>query len=167
MAAAPVDEMRKAALDLSGVTPLGLHLAPHRDEAHAATDALIERRLSRVSEPTPYAIRVRDLLVGNGPPRDTDMPTVAHTLGMSARSLRRRLATEGKTYNEVVSEALAIVAKEMLRSHLTNREVAFALGFSDTPCFHRAFKRWTGQTPNGYRRGTSAGDTVHAASHDG
>ncbi|MET0339522.1 MAG: AraC family transcriptional regulator [Polyangiales bacterium] len=132
--------------------------SPNRDEdIHAAISALAERRLLRLTELTPYAVRVRDLLVRGASPHRTDMPTVARSLGMSARSLRRRLSAEGKPYNELVNEALAIMAKQLLRgTRRTIQETAFELGFSDARTFHRAFKRWTGQTPNAYRKGTIA-----------
>ncbi|MET0340147.1 MAG: AraC family transcriptional regulator [Polyangiales bacterium] len=141
------------------------HPAPHRDdEVYAVLEALADRRLLRLKESKPFAARVRDILVDGVPPRDTDMPTVARALGLSARSLRRRLASEGKPYNVVAKEAMVMVAKNMLRSKRRNWEVAQALGFSDTPSFHRAFKRWTGQTPSRYRLGTLAAERAPSAS---
>jgi AraC-like DNA-binding protein len=80
------------------------------------------------------------------------MDTVARSLGLSARSLRRRLADEDKSYAEVANEARAIVAKHLLRDkRKTIQETAYELGFSDTSTFHRAFKSWTGMTPRAYR----------------
>ncbi|MFM2416817.1 MAG: hypothetical protein RL385_1540, partial [Pseudomonadota bacterium] len=74
-------------------------------------------------------------------------------LGLSARSLRRRLSEEGLTYSAVTEEALSIVAKRLLRvGRLSIQEAAFEMGFSDTTTFHRAFRRWTGTTPSAYRK---------------
>ena len=51
-------------------------------------------------------------------------------------------------------------------SDLALSEIAFLLGFSQTAAFHRAFKRWTRQTPLQYRRtnieARSSGDAEHA-----
>ena len=80
------------------------------------------------------------------------MDAVARSLGLSARSLRRRLAMEGQTYERVADEAHAIMAKHLLTTtQLTLQETASTLGFSHMSTFHRAFKRWTGTTPLSYR----------------
>jgi AraC-like DNA-binding protein len=66
--------------------------------------------------------------------------------------LSRRLADEGKPSAEVLNEAQVLVAKHLLRDERrTIQQVAEAMGFSDASTFHRAFKRWTGMTPSGYR----------------
>ena len=121
------------------------------DDVHEALRTVAERRIYRLGQRTPYALRVRDLLVRQGP-HHTDMKEVARALGMSVRSLRRRLGAEQKPYNEILNEAFALVAKHHLRDkQLTIQETAFELGFSDTSTFHRAFKRWTGMTPSVFR----------------
>lgn len=80
------------------------------------------------------------------------MDVVASELGMSARTLRRRLRSEGLRYAELVDEALGAVAMRHLDDHeRTIEDAAFAMGFSSASSFHRAFKRWTGITPGAYR----------------
>lgn len=119
---------------------------------HEALAALIERRMTRLAQHVPYALRVRELLVERGWPAHIDMPRVARTFGLSARSLRRRLAHEGTSYSDVENEAFAIVASHvLLDEQRTIQETAYELGFSDTTTFHRAFKRATGMTPTEYR----------------
>lgn len=128
--------------------------SPHRDEdMHETLRMLAERRMSRLAHDAPYALRARELLVQLGRPARIDMATVARSLGLSVRSLRRQLASEGKSYNDVENDARADVAKHLLRDkQRTIQETAFEMGFSDTRAFHRAFKRWTGTTPNAYRQ---------------
>jgi len=122
-------------------------------EVRDALHALAERRLSRITERTPYAIRVREFLVEQGVPQRIDMKTVAAALGLSERSLRRRLADESTAYNAVVNEAFAIVAKGLLEDpRRTIQETAYRLGFSEASTFHRAFKSSTGTTPAAYRK---------------
>ena len=127
--------------------------SPGKDEdMHEALRMLAERRMSRLARDAPYALRVRELLVQRGWPERIDMATVARSLGLSVRSLRRYLVSEGKSYNDVENDARANVAKHLLRDkQRTIQETAFEMGFSDTRAFHRAFKRWTGTTPNAYR----------------
>jgi AraC-like DNA-binding protein len=127
--------------------------APNKDEdVHEALLALAERRLLHITKRMPYALRVRDFLVRYGWRERSDMESVAHALGLSVRSLRRRLSEEGKSYAAVSNEALGIVAKHLLRDkQRTIQETAYEMGFSDASAFHRAFKRWTGTTPSVFR----------------
>jgi AraC-like DNA-binding protein len=81
------------------------------------------------------------------------METLARALGLSVRSLRRRFASEGKSYSYVENDALSIVATHLLQNRqLSIQETTDAMGFSDTTAFHRAFKRWTGTTPSEYKK---------------
>jgi AraC-like DNA-binding protein len=127
--------------------------SPHKDEdVHEALSALAERRMSRLAQCVPFALRVREFLTERGWPQRVDMQTVARSLGLSVRTLRRRLSDEGKSYQDVENDALAIVAKHLLRDKGRSiQETAYEMGFSDTTTFHRAFKRWTGTTPSAYR----------------
>jgi AraC-like DNA-binding protein len=77
----------------------------------------------------------------------------AALLHISHRTLSRKLQQEGTTFKELFDDvrrraALSYVA----RRDLGLSEIAFLLGFSEAASFHRAFKRWTGQTPLEYRR---------------
>jgi AraC-like DNA-binding protein len=128
-------------------------MSPNRDEdVHDALRAIAERRIRRLTQLTPFTSRVRDLLVEQARTEQPDMNGVARALGLSRRSLRRRLVAEGSSYKAIVKEALAIVAKQYLRERgLTIQETAYEMGFADTSTFHRAFKRWTGRTPSAYR----------------
>jgi AraC-like DNA-binding protein len=132
--------------------------APHKDaDLHEALKTLAERRLLNITERTPYALRVREFLLRSGGPHKVDMDEVARAVGLSARSLRRRLSDEGKPYHDVANEALAIVAQHLLRDKgRTIQEAAYALGFSNASAFHRAFRRWTGTTPIAYRKAQRA-----------
>jgi AraC-like DNA-binding protein len=135
----------------------------HKDEdVHDALRAIAERRILRLTQHTPFTSRVRDLLVEQAHTHQSDMNRVARSLGLSRRSLRRRLVAEGSSYKLIVKEALAIVAKQYLRDRrLTIQETAYEMGFADTSTFHRAFKRWTGRTPSAYRE-THFDPPVHA-----
>lgn len=127
--------------------------ALERDEGtRDALATLVEQRLHRITQGVPYSQRIREHLLRGGWPKDTDMESVAQALGSSTRTLRRRLAEEGRSYQEVLNEALAAVATALLRKPSTIQEAAFQMGFADANTFHRAFKRWTGITPAAYLR---------------
>lgn len=127
--------------------------SPYKDEElFAALCAQARNRIARLVESAGYAQRVRDFLLQRGTPGRIDMGTVAHALGLSTRSLRRRLSSEGVSYDAVANDALASRAKHLLAvEQRTIQETAHAMGYSDTSAFHRAFKRWTGTTPSACR----------------
>ncbi|MFS8070938.1 MAG: helix-turn-helix domain-containing protein, partial [Byssovorax sp.] len=99
------------------------------------------------------AQRLRALLEGELGRVLPTLETAATRLGVSARTLRRRLQEEGTTFQDTLDETRCELAKRHLgEDKLALGEVAFLLGFSEPSAFHRAFKRWTGQTPLSYRR---------------
>ena len=80
------------------------------------------------------------------------MDSIAQNLGMSARSLRRRLSEEGTEWSVLLERARAESAKRLLASQQCSvQEAAYELGFATPAAFARAFKRWTGVSPRAYR----------------
>jgi AraC-like DNA-binding protein len=78
---------------------------------------------------------------------------VARSLGMSARTLHRRLSEEGSSYRAVlegVRRKLAVARLE--RSGDSVARIASDLGYAEPSAFFRAFQAWTGTSPSGYRR---------------
>ena len=81
----------------------------------------------------------------------------AAALHMSPRTLKRRLQEAGTSYSELLDKERCERAMLLLRSQeRTLEEVAARLGYSTVPNFARAFRRWTGQTPAGWRRASVA-----------
>jgi AraC-like DNA-binding protein len=78
---------------------------------------------------------------------------VASTLGVSARTLKRRLAAQGSSFSSIVEQQRRERALLLLQSpRLSLDDVASRLGYSSLSHFVRAFHRWTGATPAAYRR---------------
>lgn len=77
---------------------------------------------------------------------------VAAALGVSPATLRRRLAGDGTCFRELRAEVLTAQARPLLAGALDLSDVAARLGFADVRSFNRAFKAWTGQTPNEARQ---------------
>lgn len=97
--------------------------------------------------------RIRELLKSH---IGEEMPTlndVAALLYLSPQTLRRRLASEGKSYQGVKDALRRDAAIHLLLNpDLSLEDVAQHVGFSETSTFHRAFKKWTGVTPGLYRQ---------------
>jgi AraC-like DNA-binding protein len=122
------------------------------DDLYTTLSDLAERKLLRIEHGAPYAVRVHQHLVGQRSPHRVAMRQVARRLGLSVRSLHRRLAEEGQSYASLASGAAAERAKRLLSDEgRTIQEAAHALGFTKVGSFHRAFRRWTGTTPGAFR----------------
>ena len=77
---------------------------------------------------------------------------IASQLALSPRSLQRKLAGEGFSFQKLVDDARRELAEDLLsNSGYSLAEVAFLTGFSEQSAFTRAFKRWAGQTPRSFR----------------
>ncbi len=82
-----------------------------------------------------------------------NLGSVADDLAMSARSLRRALLAEGSSFSALDGEVRLLRTTRLLEStDLTIDQISSELGYSATPAFAYAFKRWTGTTPAAYRR---------------
>lgn len=126
----------------------------HADtEFHRVLEVQAETRIAQLSRKKSYAERVRDYLLYTTTNRADDMDGVARGLGLSVRTLRRRLQEEGATYGAIASEAFVALAKRLLVDEARSvEETAYAMGYSTPTSFHRAFKRWTGTTPKLFRQ---------------
>ncbi|MEM6817699.1 MAG: AraC family transcriptional regulator ligand-binding domain-containing protein [Pseudomonadota bacterium] len=77
---------------------------------------------------------------------------VASELGMSGRTLQRRLSREGVSFQNVVDGTRRELARKLLRdTDYSLAEVSFLCGFSEQSAFTRAFRRWEAKTPRDYR----------------
>lgn len=77
---------------------------------------------------------------------------VAAQLAISARTLRRRLLAEGRSFQQLLDEVRHRLALDYLRrTRMSTEDIAAALGFSDAANFRHAFKRWAGRTPGQWR----------------
>lgn len=110
--------------------------------------AVVERHRSR----TGIAARVRDQLVRVAGTPGT-VGDVAGALGLSERTLRRRLAEAGTSYRALLDEVQYSLATELLGSGaLSVDDVAVRLGYAEASSFIVAFKRWHGTTPAAFAR---------------
>jgi AraC-like DNA-binding protein len=83
---------------------------------------------------------------------EPSLERIADRLGLTPRTLQRKLQELGTSYNDVLDQMRRQLAMRYLREpQMAICEVAYLLGFSETSSFHRAFKRWTGVTPKEFR----------------
>jgi len=125
--------------------------------ADSALCALLEEHaeslLARVPQPAGFIDRVRERIGTLLPRGEASAERVASELGISTRTLRRRLSAAGTSYQQVLDEVRLELAQRTLRQPgISVNEVAFLLGFSDASAFHKAFRRWTGRSPGDYAR---------------
>ena len=81
--------------------------------------------------------------------------TVAHAAGISVRTLQRRLADAGTSYEQALAQArFGMAARLLSKTDATVLNIALDLGYSDHAHFTRAFRRWTGLSPFAYRQAT-------------
>jgi len=78
---------------------------------------------------------------------DANVEHVAKQLGLTTRSLQRRLKDEQTSFQLVREDVRRELATRYLDDNLSIAEISFLLGFSEPSAFFRAFKRWTGLTP--------------------
>lgn len=92
---------------------------------------------------------------GDGMP---SQQALAHSLGISLSTFRRRLVEAGATFRHLREQCLVRNAEELLGgTDLAIHEIAARLGFSDAPAFRRAFRQWTGTAPGAWRAARNAG----------
>lgn len=81
-----------------------------------------------------------------------ELSIVANELGMSERTLQRRITDEGKTFRELLVEARQELGRQLLSDATADiDEVACLLGYQDASSFYRAFRDWEGVTPSRWR----------------
>lgn len=116
-------------------------------------EALAKQMLSSLPrEASPFITKVKRLLLQELPQGTAEQDRLAQRLGMSTRTLQRRLTEAGTSFQEVLDEVRSSTAFSLLRERQTPLvDIAFSLGYSNTASFYRAFKRWTNQTPEQWR----------------
>jgi AraC-like DNA-binding protein len=114
-------------------------------------DAIALQYLSQIDRDN-IQLRVRQILVQRLPGGEPSQEDVAELLTMSARTLQRKLGDSGNSYKGILDETRRELALAYLSgSRYSISDMTYLLGFSAASCFTRAFRRWTGQSPSGWR----------------
>ena len=125
-------------------------------------DALSARERAVGTNVGPVRILVENAITSLLPHGRARADVVAKKLGMSERTLARRLTEEGVTFIKLVQQLKATLARSYLEDEtMPMSEIAWRLGFEEQSSFNHAFKRWTGKTPRELR-GADYPDSVRA-----
>ena len=121
-----------------------------------ALGGLLQRQadeaIARLPSMEGVALEVRRALASRVGTGDTRIQAIARTCATSPRSLQRRLAAEGVSYQQLLDLARKDAAQRYLTdSPLSIGEVAYLLGYSEPAAFSRAFRRWHHETPRAFR----------------
>lgn len=127
----------------------------------AAAEAQCRRLVDSLSPAGGLANQLRRLMLRH-PGRLPSQDEAARHLGLSRRTLRRRLAEEGIGYRALGDEVrFGLVAGYLEHTALPLDEIAARTGFSDAANLTHAFRRWTDETPGRWRRQRAAAGAQH------
>jgi AraC-like DNA-binding protein len=123
--------------------------------AHAELAEVHERiaceHLQRL-DPAQTCHRVRAMIIRHLPDGEPRRTKIAAILGMSERTLHRRLAAEGTSFQRLLDDTRRGLAQHYLgQREVSLADTAYLLGFSDQSTFFRATRRWFGSSPRHYR----------------
>ncbi|MNZ76738.1 HTH-type transcriptional regulator VirS [compost metagenome] len=127
-------------------------LASADAELARSGDEIVERYLARADA---HAVTpaLRDIVVRQIASGLFDQESVAQRLGLSVRTLQRRLAEEGAAFKDLLCEARRRLAERyLLEGQHSIKEVAYLLGFADLSNFARAFRGWYAMTPREFQQ---------------
>jgi AraC-like DNA-binding protein len=112
----------------------------------------LRRRLADLHAAASAAERVRAALLETLPAGDSTMDAVTRQLATSPRTLQRQLQLEGTSFQAVLADTREHLARHYLaHSAMTPAEIAYLLAYEDPNSFYRAFRSWTGATPDTVR----------------
>jgi AraC-like DNA-binding protein len=122
------------------------------DSQWAAFEPALRQRLADLDASVTTTKRVRAALLEGLPSGLVTMEAIARKLAVSKRSLQRRIEAEGASFQKVLRETREALAQHYLtKTVLPVTEISFLLGFDQPSSFYRAFRIWTGTTPDSVR----------------
>jgi AraC-like DNA-binding protein len=128
--------------------------------ADALLRAVLEEQIRKLKGPThsEFSDDIRRLLRARLTSDRCSAEDIAEVLRMHRRTLSRRLKDSGDGFRTLANELRFEIARQLLEdTEVTLGQIAAALGYSEASAFTRAFRRWSGETPSGWRRGRRDG----------
>ena len=147
-------KQHQAKLSLSFTKSDLLYPIPHMDPTlNNILGKQAETLLAHLPENDDFLVRLRDNLLRCLHEGRSDASTVAREMGLSERTLHRRLKNKNRVYRDVLKEIRKSMSVNYLSDpKLTLSEIALLLGYSEQSTFSRAFKHWYGMPPLKYQK---------------
>lgn len=136
------------------VEDLALPFPGHSPEFLDLVTPGLAAAFAELQEGAAIADRVKAVLKRSLASGRPEVAQVARELGMSERTLQRRITAEATTFRDLLSDARRELSEQLLGDPaLQIDEVTYLLGYQDTTSFYRAFREWTGTSPGEWRAG--------------
>lgn len=156
---APYEEFFQAPLRFDEEQSAVVFATHWLDQKVPGADALLHRHLEQEAKAlharqnADSIGQLRSLLRKTLMARKTTVADVARQLGLHERALNRRLHAEGTTFEHELNEVRFAVAQQLLAdSMMSLAQISAALDYADVSAFIHAFKRWSGTTPERWRK---------------
>lgn len=141
------DELIVSASDLD------LPFLQHNSQVLQIMSPGLDAALRAIEAPVGFSEQVIEILKRTMPNGRPSLQHLAGELLQSERTLQRRLASEGTTFNALLNEARRQVGLHLLAdTSLELKEVAYLLGYDDVNSYYRAFRQWEKVSPSQWRR---------------
>lgn len=112
----------------------------------------LKKRLSEMEQDDSFAAKVRSALTELLPGGAGTVDDVAEKLGVSKRTLQRKLLEENTSFQKQLNGTRELLAKHYLRNtDMSSDDIAFLLGYQEINSFLRAFNVWTGMSISEFR----------------
>ncbi len=113
----------------------------------------LKKRLGEMETDDSFSAKVRSVLIEILPAGKSGIEDVATVLGISRRSLQRRLKEENTTFQKQLNHVRKLLAKNYIKNtQLSSEDIAYLLGYQDLNSFFRAFSLWTGESVTAYKQ---------------
>ena len=111
----------------------------------------LNHRLREMEVDQSFSAIVRRTLLELLPSGFSDAEKISFELGVSKRTLQRRLKEENTTFNQQLNHVRELMVRNYLKMDMSLDEIAFLVNYSDAKSLSRAFKVWTGMSVTDYR----------------
>ncbi len=141
-----------------GLPDLGL---PAASQPSACDVRLLSRSIVAKRRETALVDRLSQMVLRDLNSRGIEQERFAREIGMSSRTMRRKLTEQGSSFQQVLDECRMrqAVFEFRVRPDLSIAQIALRLGYAEHSNFTRAFHRWSGVSPQAYR--TKLAATAH------
>ena len=127
----------------------------HNESMWSFFEPELRKRLAELEVDDTVSARVRSALVELLPGGECSIDDVCRVLGMSRRSLQRKLKEESTSFQQQLNHTRELLTKNYLRNtRLSSEDIAYLLGYQDLNSFYRAFSLWTGKSITEYKAET-------------